>query len=320
MNKKDPLLSIVIPTHNRLQRVSNLITDILNDEYKNTEIIVIDDASTDNTLNELTQKYKKNKKVKILHNKTNLYAAASRNRGMKKATGELIFFIDDDNVITPSLIKNLVCVLSSDEKIGEVGPMMYFYTNKKKIYWAGTNRDMTTSRTYFTTDLQNHKNDNIWETDDVLNAFMVKRTILEKYKISFKDKFGIMYEESDFAYRIKQQGYSIKVVKNAIIYHDTEDFSKEKGKTAYLYHTMNDKRRAYFTARNRLVFHTLYSTKMQLLGIVLLWNWLFAGFYLINIILYEGPGNFNLKQRLLLCFAYLNGIHDGLRFILSKEL
>jgi len=318
--KNKPLVSVVIPTHNRKKSVTRLINSIFRNDYENIEVIVVDDASSDGTFEYLGQKFSDNLKLKIFRNKKNLFAAESKNVGADKSAGEFIFFIDDDNVASPNLISGLVNVMSSDEKIGEVGPVMYFYNKPNKIFWAGTKRNMFTSRTYFRTNLKNLSNKKIWNTDDILNAYMVRASIVKNNSIRFEDKLGIMYEESDYAYRIRSLGYSIKVVKDARIYHDVEDWSGNKNKTAFLYHTMNDKRRPYYTARNRLIFHTLYSNKFQLAVILLLWNWFFAAYYILNILFYSGPGNFNFINRLTLAGLYLKGVKDGIIFVFNRKL
>lgn len=319
MKNQNSFVSIVIPTYNRKKSAARLIKSIYNNSHKNIEIIVVDDASTDGTSEFLRAKFEKKNNIIFLRNKSNLFAAGSKNIGMKKSTGEYIFFVDDDNVMSKNLISNLVTVLDSDLKIGEAGPIMYFLSKQKKLYWAGTYRNMATSKTNFRTNLHGLRKKNIWKTDDVLNAFMVRGDVVRKNNIHFRDNYGIMYEESDYAYRIKQAGYSIVAVKDAVIYHDIDVNTSKKYRTAFLYHTMRDIRRPYFTARNRLIFHSIFSSKTQLLEIVFFWNWLFAIYYVFNIFFYSGPGNFNYYSRARLAFSYIKGIFDGLKYILYGE-
>ena len=89
---KNPLVSIVIPTHNRKKHVERLINSILENTYKNIEIIVIDDDSTDGTYEYLKEKFGNLPNFKIVRNNKNLLVSGSRNKGIGLSKGELIFF------------------------------------------------------------------------------------------------------------------------------------------------------------------------------------------------------------------------------------
>lgn len=312
------LVSIVIPTHNRKLMLARLLNGLLQNDYKRIEIIIINDVSTDGTLELLKKEYSRYKNIKVITNKKNLYTAGSRNKGATLAKGDYIFFIDDDNVVTKNLISSLVYVMNNDYSVGEVGPLMYYYKNKKKLFWARTQRNMITTKTNFLTNHSLLPDSLTWKTDDILNAFMVRALLVKKYKISFIENLGIMYEESDYAYKIKRAGFKILTVKNAIIYHDTEDYDDKPA--AYLKHTLKDKKRIYFTARNRLVFHSLYSSTIQLIGIVLFWNWLFACFYIINIFRYSGLENYSFIKKVRFSILYFQGIGDGIRYCITKKI
>jgi hypothetical protein len=318
MIKQKSLVSIVIPTHNREKMLLRLINGLLENDYKNLEIIIVNDASTDDTEKIVKEKYHKYKQIKVITNKKNLYTAGSRNKGASLAKGKYIFFVDDDNVVTKTLLSEMVKVMDDDDTVGEVGPLMYYFKDKKKIFWAGTNRNMVTTKTNFLTDSKLLPKKNTWETDDVLNAFMVRSSVIKKYAIFFIENLGIMYEESDYARKIKKAGYKVLAVKKAVIFHDVEDYGTEPW--AFLYHTLRGKDRVYYTARNRLVFHSLYSTPFEFLGIVLFWNWIFASFYIFNIIRYKGKENYSFVQKVGFISQYLKGINDGVRFNFTKRL
>ncbi len=113
--KEFPLVSIVIPTYNRSLYIKRAIESVLEQTYVNVEIIVINDNSTDNTLEELNKINHSN--LKIFTNKTNKGAPYSRNRGVRLSEGEYINFLDDDDVITEDKIsKQIDKFLSSDNK------------------------------------------------------------------------------------------------------------------------------------------------------------------------------------------------------------
>lgn len=308
--KKESLVSIVIPTHNRRLMAERLILSLLNGSYKNIEIIVVDDCSSDAT-SDFLRKRIRNKKLRLYRNKKNIFTAGSRNVGQEKSRGRYILFIDDDNLTDKDMIREMVKVIESDPKIGEVGPVNYDFNKKSSIFWAGSNRSMWTTKTHHTKTLYNKE---FWETDDVPNAFMVKSQIVKTNKIKFKKSLGIMYEESDYAYRIKRHGYKIMVARRARIYHDIEENVKKNKKKDYMYHFMTDNRRPFVFARNRIVFHTLYSQKIQLFGILFFWVWFFVAYYIYKILFYSGYGNFDINKRIELALEYLKGTAEGLKF------
>lgn len=312
----ESLISVVIPTYNRKKLAERLIKSILKSTYKNLEIIVIDDASPDNTIDYLNSKFKWNKKIKSYRNKKNLFAAGSKNEGQKKAKGEYIVFIDDDNVVDDKMIQELVNVFLRDPLIGEVGPVNYNYNKKNAILLTRSTRNMFTTKTNHLRSLSLFKGMEYWPTDDIPNAFMVRGDVVRENKIKFRSEFGIMYEESDYAYKIRSAEYKVFMVRNAKIYHDIEDSSGGRKSKDYLYHFMTDPRRPFTFARNRIIFHNLYSTKIQNIFILLFWIWVFTIYYSYKFLFYNGYGNFNLIERINVAYKYLSGNIKGLTIVL----
>lgn len=315
----NPLVSIIIPTYNRKKSSERLIKSIISGKYKNIEILVIDDASKDKTSDYLKSKFKNNKKVKIFRNKKNLFAAGSKNVGQKKAKGEYIAFIDDDNVIEKNMISVFVNAFRMYPDFGELGPINYNLNNKKAILHTSSTRSMWTTKTKHLRTLKPFGSKKVWEVDDIPNAFMVRADVVRKRKIEFRPSYGIMYEESDYAYRISRLGYKIMMMRDAKIYHDIEDLSNKEKPKDYMYHFMEDGRRPFTFARNRIVFHKLYSTKFQNIFILLFWIWVFTAYYSYKFMFYNGYGDFTLSQRLNASIKYLRGTFNGLGQVLKPS-
>lgn len=319
MKSQEPFVSIVIPTHNRVDMARRLIKSILEGKYKNYEIILIDDYSSDGTYKILKKEFEKKEKIKIYRNTKNLFTAATRNKGIGLSKGDFIFFIDDDNVLDKRTIAELVSAFLEDVMLGEVGPVNYNFNDKRKILWTRTIRNMFTTKTYQPRQLNGFSRKKSWDTVDIPNAFMVRASVIKKNRIRFNELFEIMYEESDFAYRIRNAGYSVKTIKNAKIYHDIES-EKSNGKTKdYMYHFMENKRRPYVTARNRILFHHRYSNRFEFITIIGFWIWLFSAYYVYKILFYDGYGKFSFSRRLTLAGSYLRGDKDGIKEILSHK-
>lgn len=103
-----PLVSVIIPVYNTGSEAARVVDELLAGTYQNLEIVVVDDGSQDDSL-KILQKIN-SKKVKIF-SKPNGGASSARNYGVKKASGELISFIDSDDSITKTFIEKLVSAM-----------------------------------------------------------------------------------------------------------------------------------------------------------------------------------------------------------------
>ena len=90
------LVSIIVPVYNVEQYLMRCVDSILNQSYKNIEVILVNDGSTDNSLEVCKVLAKKDKRVKIV-NQQNLGLSEARNTGLKNATGDYIGFVDSDD-------------------------------------------------------------------------------------------------------------------------------------------------------------------------------------------------------------------------------
>lgn len=91
-----PLVSVVIPLYNRQSTIQRAVDSVLNQTYSNIEVLVVDDGSTDNSV-EMLKKYENDNRVKVFCQEFNQGANAARNRGIREARGEYIAFQDSDD-------------------------------------------------------------------------------------------------------------------------------------------------------------------------------------------------------------------------------
>lgn len=101
-------ISVIVPVYNVEKYLERCVDSIVKQTYKELEIILIDDASTDDSGNICEQMLKKDKRIKVYHNSKNLGLAGARNMGLKQATGDLIGFIDSDDTIDIDMFEILV--------------------------------------------------------------------------------------------------------------------------------------------------------------------------------------------------------------------
>lgn len=101
------LVSIIVPIYNSEKFLYSLLNNLIQQTYKNIEIILVDDGSTDNSL-KICNEFKKNdNRIKIL-SKENEGVSVTRNKGIDVATGEYITFLDSDDTLNSKYIEELV--------------------------------------------------------------------------------------------------------------------------------------------------------------------------------------------------------------------
>ena len=91
--KKNPKLSIIIPVYNSEKYIKQCLDSVLNQDFRDIEVICVDDGSTDNSLNILNDYAKKDKRV-VIKRQNNKYAGVARNVGLSFARGEFVHFLD----------------------------------------------------------------------------------------------------------------------------------------------------------------------------------------------------------------------------------
>jgi len=132
----DPLVSIVLPTHNGSRFLGQAIESCLNQSYSNWELILVDDASTDDTPEIVSRYAKKDSRIKSVIHKVNRKLPASLNTGFAMAKGEMLTWTSDDNCYRGSALEAMVEFLVSNPEIGIV------YSDASYMDEAG--RDMGT--------------------------------------------------------------------------------------------------------------------------------------------------------------------------------
>jgi len=114
--KTDPLVSVIIPTYNRAHLVGRAIKSIFAQAYANFEVIVVDNASSDNTAEVVASI--KDARLKFIRHDVNKGPAASRNTGLRNSHGDYITFLDSDDEWLPQKTALQLDVFKSEEERG----------------------------------------------------------------------------------------------------------------------------------------------------------------------------------------------------------
>ncbi len=303
MNK---LVSVIIATYNRAEMVVRCVKSVLASDYAPLEVVVVDDCSPDDTAERLQAEFGGDARVKVLTNETNLQVAVSRNEGVKFVEGEYLFFLDDDNILSPFAIAHLVKCLNENSQLGFIAPLAVHRTGTSKdlIWTLGSDFNRWTSQPadyHPKTPIDGFNPEYaIYPTTYSPNAFMLRRVAFESVG-GFDGTYVITYEESDFGWRVCEKGWRAGICAAA----RTDHYGAiEGGCHPTLRHLGIEKpRRAYFFGRNRLWFAKRHFSFWQICSVTFVFAPLSAAYY----------GLVALKcRRPDIAWAYLRGTVVGI--------
>ncbi len=250
MSFKRPVLgrvSVVIPTRNRLSRLLRCIKSVLDSSYPDIEVIVVDDHSDTDVSTEVSKRFPE---VKMFRNDKRMLLAYSRNLGGFKSNGEYILFVDDDNVLHPTAINELIAKASSSDKVAVVAPVAYYWDRPELAWTYHIQKGRIPG--FYILHTSAPKNGDI--TFGFHNAFLVKRRIFEEIGGFDANVLPMHFTELDFAHQVRRLGYVAVVAKEAKVWHDFGGTRHSR------FGTHPDSRRAYYYLRNRIILMKRYTS------------------------------------------------------------
>ncbi len=199
-NNKQPLVSVIMPTYNYARFIGEAIDSVLNQTYKNLELIIIDNYSKDNT-EKIVASYKDDR-IKYLKFKNYGVIAASRNYGIKHSRGEYIAFLDSDDMWLPEKLEKQIKIFQVSNEVAML------YTRLKTI------EEGIISNKIFPENGK-YKSGNMFKSIYLRNliacsSVMVKRNILDQVGLFNTDPNLIAIEDADLWLRIALKKYNIK--------------------------------------------------------------------------------------------------------------
>lgn len=241
--------SIVIPTHNRKDKLKNLMDSIQKLSLRPSEVLIIDDASTDGSEEFILSNFPQ---VRYFKMEKEMWTAFNLSYGIAKARNELVYIIDDDNVVDDSSIKPILETFENDydKTYGVIGPVTCWFKDRDKIMYAGATYNRVTGIPKALYENERHSkiieniepNKRIIQIDGIPNAFMLRREyaimvgLIPRY-LSF------MHDDGYLIYSIKHKlRKKVCVNLNSKIYHDFES----TGRFSDI--------RLYYSIRNKILF------------------------------------------------------------------
>ncbi|OGH12437.1 MAG: hypothetical protein A2857_06175 [Candidatus Levybacteria bacterium RIFCSPHIGHO2_01_FULL_36_15] len=239
-------VSFIILNFNGVDLTCNCLKSIYQQNYKNYEIILIDNGSTDNSAKIIERKYPD---VKIIKNRTNLGFAEGNNIGYKYSRGDLVLFLNNDTLVDKNFLTELINKLFSDPKIGAVQPKIMCFPRKVFIDSIGS-YFLPTGFLYHLG--HNKKDQDKYNKESEIFSMkgacmLFKKDVLEKVGL-FDKRYFAYFEETDLCQRVWLAGYKIFYVPRSTIYHFGGETSKKLNNSYVQYNSY--KNRIYTYCKN----------------------------------------------------------------------
>ena len=214
--------------------------------YDNFEIVLVDNGSKDGSQKYLKKHYPN---IKLIETYKNIWFAGGNNVGINyilKHNPDYILLLNNDTIVRPNFLENLLTVAESDKNTGIVGPKIFYNDSPNKIWFAGgkinwKKNNVPSVKHIGQDEIDTDQYNNARSVDFVSGcALLIKNDVIKKIGLLDPDYF-LYYEDTDWCVRAKNAGFNILYVPQSVIYHKIMQTINK----SYLKH-------GYFVSRNRM--------------------------------------------------------------------
>lgn len=200
---ENPLVTVNILSFNRKEELRNTLTKVYEQDYKNIEVIVVDNASSDGSAEMVKKEFLE---VQIIQLKCN-EGASGLNHGFRKSKGDFVLILDDDSFPRNGALVESIRKFNIDSKIALIA--FHIYNSALNFF-------------------ENSSNKGEVYTEFIGCGAIINREILQK--VGFYDKLYFLYHnEIDLSIRIIEAGYKIEFLENFIVEHRYSSLKRTEG-------------------------------------------------------------------------------------------
>ena len=213
--------SIVILTHNVRPLIERCLDSVLTHTDPRHEILVVDNASTDGTIEWLNVLVGREPRVRVIYNQENLGVAAGNNVGLAQAKGDHLVLLNPDTVVVAGWLERLIACAEAHPQAGVVGPMSNSVTGAQKLpkigYDPDTLHDLELFAQMHSDALDGQDEPALWISGICM---LIKRELLARIG-GFDERYGRgTFEDTDYCLRTFLAGYQTMIAADAFIHHD----------------------------------------------------------------------------------------------------
>jgi len=226
---KNPLVSIIIVNYNGQHHLKKCFESLSKIDYNQIEIILVDNNSTDNSIEFIKSNYSSTIIIKL---DKNYGFAEPNNIGVKNAKGSYLLFLNNDTIVTENFISSLVQYAESNERIGICQSLL-----------IKQNGDIDSSGDYIDKiGVSFSSKEKVTEVKEIFSAkaasMLMRRSVFEEIG-GFDEKFFTSFEDVDLGWRTWLIGYEVVVIPESVVYHLGSQTTKNMKKETVFHGTKN---------------------------------------------------------------------------------
>jgi GT2 family glycosyltransferase len=261
----NPRISVIILNWNGLEDTIECLESLKKITYTNYEVIVVDNGSRGNDAAVLQEKF--GDYIHLIRNDRNYGYTGGNNIAMRyvmnHSAPDYLLILNNDTIVAPDFLGQMINVAESNVSIGMVGPKVYYHSFSNRIQSAGAEVNMWTGQPSLVgiKEIDAGQYDTQREVDYVFGCcLLVKKEVIQKVGL-FDESYFCYWDEIDYCFRAKTAGYKLVYVPEAGIWHkapvklklwDKVPVSSKASGLPY-----------YYMARNNFKFMKKYATRKQ---------------------------------------------------------
>lgn len=214
-----PMVSVVILNFNGKEFLNKCLDSVSRSRYANLEVILVDNASTDGSLESVQRSFGQYRNLKIITSRSNLGFAEGNNTGARAATGEYVLFLNNDTEVDREWLRELVTIVQSDKTVGAAQSKLLSF-DRKTIDSAGD--FLNCYGKGWMRGCKEEDKGQYERVDEIFSArgaaMIVKKQILRQVGY-FDPTFFMLCEDLDLGWRIRLNGYKVMFVPKSTVYH-----------------------------------------------------------------------------------------------------
>ncbi|ODS38358.1 MAG: hypothetical protein A7315_12510 [Candidatus Altiarchaeales archaeon WOR_SM1_79] len=216
-------VSVIILNTNELEDLKECVPSVLDQTYPNYEVIIVDNASSDGSIEYIKNIKKKFANIRLVRNSENLGYARGNNTGIEHASTEFVVILNPDTVVERNWLEEMVLAIKKDPMIGMATPKIFMYNENKGS--KGELINTCGNDIHFTglSFCRGFNKKGVYNEPEVVAgisgcSFIVRKKLLDETGCFDPDHF-IYLEDTDLSFRAQIAGYKLIFIPSSVMYH-----------------------------------------------------------------------------------------------------